>query len=815
MTHSRHFIARIAIVAVLAALVAGCGASRSFHRGDTAARAGDWDAAVAQYRLALQKEPDRAEYRIALERAMISASLLHLDQARIFEARGQLEDSLREYRRASEFDPPNRQIASKVAEVERRIRDQQENNRPRGNIQQLRDAARQQGPPPLLNLTTTVPALRFTNASLRDILNSIGMATGINVTYDNQFQDRTYSVQMDNVTLEEALNQILTANQLFYKVVNQRTIMVIPDNAQKRNQYEEQVIRTFFISHADATELAQLINTIIRVGGGQVQPMVAANKTANTITIRATTAVSSVIEKIIESNDNPRAEIVVDVQILEVNRSRAKQFGLDLGSYSIGAVFSPESDPRGTTTTPGATAGGTDLTPRPFNLNTISRGINTADFYLAVPAAVVRFLEEDRETKLVAKPQLRGAEGQKITLNLGDRIPIPTTVFTPLAQGGANVNPLTSFTYQDVGVNVEMTPRVTFEDDILLELIVENSTLGGNVSVAGTSLPSIGSRRVSTRLRLREGESTLLAGLLREDERKSLKGFPTLLRVPVLKQLFAANDTSAAQTDIVMLLTPRIVRTHELTAQDVAPIYVGTQQNFGLGGPPPLIAPPAGAEPAAPVAPAGGPQAAAPGAVPPTPAGVAVVPPGSSAIPGTTTVPASPAAPLSTESTIPRDPTGPPTPAAVQPGAPPAPSNAVGGQVVVSPPGTEFRVGGGPYTVPISITGASRVSNLSLTITFNPAALRVRTVQEGSFMRSGGIQAAFTQQVDAAAGRIDIAIIRPGDTTGVAGTGLLAAVLFDAIMPGAANVAVTGSGSLPGGGALSLQFAPVPVVNVR
>ena len=134
---------------------------------------------------------------------------------------------------------------------------------------------------------------------------------------------------------------------------------------------------------------------------------------------------------------------------------------------------------------------------------------------------------------------------------------------------------------------------------------------------------------------------------------------------------------------------------------------------------------------------------------------------------------------------------------------------------MVSPPGTEFRVGGGPYTVPVSINGAARVSSLSLTITFNPAVLRVRTVQEGSFMRSGGIQAAFTQQVDAATGRIDIAIIRPGDATGVAGTGLLAAVLFDAIGNGVANLAVTGSGSLPGGGPLSLQFAPVPVVNVR
>ena len=820
MTHSRQHLVRIVAVAALAAVLTGCGASRSFHRGDTAARNGDWDVAVEHYRTALQREPDRAEYRIALERAMISASLLHLDQARLLEAKSQLEDALREYRRASEYDPPNRQIASKVSELERRIRDQQENNRPRPTIQQLRDAARQQGPPPLLNLTTTIPALRFNNASLRDILNFIGMSTAINVTYDNQFQDRTYSVQMDNVTLEEALTQILTANQLFYKVVNQRTIMVIPDNAQKRNQYEEQVIRTFFISHADATELAQLINTVIRVGGGQVQPMVAANKTANTITIRATTAVAAVIEKIIESNDNPRAEIVVDVQILEVNRSRAKQFGLDLGSYSIGGVFSPEADPRGTSTTTGGTTSTTDLTPRPFNLNTITRGINTADFYLAVPAAVVRFLEEDHETKLVAKPQLRGAEGQKITLNLGDRIPIPTTVFTPLAQGGANVNPLTSFTYQDVGVNVEMTPRVTFEDDIILELVVENSTLGGNVSVAGTSLPSIGSRRVSTRLRLREGESTLLAGLLREDERKNLRGFPTLLRVPVLKQLFAANDTLAATTDIVMLLTPRIVRTHELSSQDVAPIYVGTQQNFGLGGPPPLIAQPAAAEPAPaagvpqPAAPVPGvPQGIAPGGVAPAPGGVTVVPPGSSTIPGTTTLPAAPSAPAPTESVVPRDPTGPAVPALPQPGV--APPAAAGGQVVVSPPGTEFRVGGGPYTVPVSISGASRVSSLSLTITFNPAVLRVRTVQEGSFMRSGGIQAAFTQQVDAVTGRIDIAIIRPGDTTGVAGTGLLAAVLFDSVGAGVANLAVTGSGSLPGGAPLALQFAPVPVVTVR
>jgi type II secretory pathway component GspD/PulD (secretin) len=824
MTHSRQTLLTLATLVAVAVLLSGCAASRAFHRGDEAARVGNWDTAVEQYRRAVQKEPDRADYKIALERAMISASQAHLDQARLFEARNQLDEALREYRRASEYDPPNRQIAGKVAEMERRIRDLNEAAQPHDNLERLREQARRAGPQPLLNLTTTLPALRFTNASLRDILNFIGMSTGINVTYDNQFQDRTYSVQMDNVTLEEALNQILAANQFFYKVVNPRTIMVIPDTPQKRNQYEEQVIRTFFISHADATELAQMINTVIRVGGGAAQPMVAANKTANTITIRATTAVAGVIEKIIEANDNPRAEVVIDVQILEVNRTRAKQFGLDLNNYAIGVAFSPESSPttgNGGATTPGtgtgtpaAGGGATIATQSPiFNANSISRGINTADFYLAVPSAVIRFLEQDTETKLIAKPQLRGAEGQKITLNLGDRVPLPTTVFTPLAQGGANFNPLTSVQYQDVGVNVEMTPRVTFEDDIILDLMVDSSTLGQNILVGGTSAPIIGSRRVNTRLRLRDGESTLLAGLLREDERRSLKGFPALLRIPILKQLFGANDNSTSQTDIVMLLTPRIVRTHELTAQDVAPIYVGTQQNFGLGGPPPLIAQP---EPgAADVAPGAAPAqpalgAPAPGvAAPPAGAGaVPVAPPGSNAVPGTTTLP-QPGAPPTPA--VPRDPTAPPTTTA----PPPAPGAASGGQILVSPPGTEFRVGGGPYTVPISVAGASRLSTLTLTLTYNPAVLRARTVQEGSFMRSGGVQAAFTQQVDANAGRIDIAIVRPGDTTGVAGTGLLAAILFDAIGAGPANITVTGSGSAPGGAALPLQFGGVPMVTAR
>jgi general secretion pathway protein D len=319
---------------------------------------------------------------------------------------------------------------------------------------------------------------------------------------------------------------------------------------------------------------------------------------------------------------------------------------------------------------------------------------------------------------------------------------------------------------------------------------------------------------------LRDGESNLLAGLLREEERRSLRGIPGLLRLPVLRSLFASNDNEITQTDIVMLLTPRIVRTQELTLQDVSPIFIGSQQSLGLGGPPPLIAPPPGAEPAvpapgipAPPAPVPGPPGAGqPGA--PGPGAIVVVPPGSSQIPGTTTLPAAPAQP---------QPVAPPSAPVAPPGAPAAggappvavPGTAGGGQIVLSPPGPEFLVGAGPYTVPVSIVGASQISSVSLTITFNASALRVRTVQEGSFMRTGGVAATFTQQVDAAAGRIDIAIVRTGDQTGVAGTGLLGAVIFDAVGGGAANLTVTGTATAPRGTPLPLQFGSTTQVNVR
>ena len=455
-----------------------------------------------------------------------------------------------------------------------------------------------------------------------------------------------------------------------------------------------------------------------------------------------------IFEKIIQQNDKPRAEIVVDVEIMEVNRQRVKQYGLNLSEYALGGIFSPEVSPAGTAsittgTTPAA-GGGTTTTasasgrstppsgvtsPPPFNLNTISRGVTTADFYTAVPTAIVKFLESDTNTKLVAKPQLRGAEGTKLTLKVGDQIPIISTSYLPIAGGGAGVNPLSSYQYKDVGVNIDMTPRVTLEGDILLDVTIINNSRGSDVNIGGVNIPSFGNREVTTRLRLRDGESNLLAGLLREDERRSLNGFPGAIHVPVLKQLFSNNDEQIAQTDIIMLLTPRIVRAPDITEADLRPIYIGSQQSLGLGGPPPLIAPRRAADAAPGRAAAAARAARAPACRPseaprrrarspcrPAPhrsrarSSCRIRRPRRAA--ATRRTPAAAAAGAGgAAAPSPAAPDAPPAPAAAaaaQAANPPITSPGIGqAQVIISPPATPLRVGQGPYNIPISITGAA------------------------------------------------------------------------------------------------------------
>jgi type II secretory pathway component GspD/PulD (secretin) len=723
-------------------LSSACAASAAFSDGERAVQAGDVDQAVAYFRAAFQEDPDNPDYRIALQRAMQTASRTYLERARAFEEQGQLEAARNAYRRANEYDPTNRAIADKAIALDRALRERVEASRPPSAFEQMQQQAQVASAAPVLNPASREPLdLSFPNADLRQVLDFIANFAGINVTFDRDVQDRLTSVQLSGVTLEDALRHLMTVNQLSYKVLSERSIFVFPDTPAKHIQYDEQVIQTFYLSHGDPAELVTLLGALVRLPGIAIQPIIQANTASNTIVVRGTRQVVEIIARVIQQNDKPRAEIVIDVEILEVNRNRARQYGLNLSEYALGLLFSPEFEPDADSTPPSGL-----VSPPPINFDSFS-GVSSSDFYTAVPTAVVRFLETDSNTKLIAKPQLRGAEGARLVLNLGDDIPVVSTSYTPLASGGAGVNPLNSYTYRPIGVNIDLTPRVTLDGDIILDLILDNSSLGPPISVAGVEVPSFGKRTLTTRLRLRDGESNLLAGLLREDERTALTGFPGIMEVPILRNLFSANRSDVTETDIVMILTPHIIRSNEINSADLMPIAIGSQQNLGLGDRPTLF----GAADVAPEAPA-----------------AAVIPP--SAPPVATNIPAAPgAARLSVASAI-----------------------------------ADALVGGGPYTVPITIADAARISTLAVTLTFDPAIVRVRSVQEGSVMRTGSAGATFTQQVGP--GRVDISITRPADATGVTGSGVVGAVLFDAVAPGSSLLTVSGAATSPNGTPIALSF---------
>lgn len=800
-------------LALTVAMAAGCATGRAVHNAQAAARRGDYDAAVAFYRQALGREPSRVDLKIALERTTRQASAEHLKRARELEAQDQLNGAVAEYKLSADLDPGSTLALAKAAELERRIRDSIEASRPRPRIDGLRQQAGQSSPVPRLDPRRPVPALRFPNTSVRDLLKTISDLTGININYDQGLEatlGRAYPLDTQEQPLEDVLGQILQANGLTFKVQNPRTIFVYLDNATKRQQFDDVYMQTFYLSNADPQEVSQIVTQMVGNVQG-VRPGIVVNKTANALVVRATAPAMTIIENIIRAQDKPKPEVLIEAEILEVDRSFVRQLGLDLNNWQLGFTFSPELAPPNTSGTfPPAT-------PPPFNLNTVSQGASAADFYLTSPTAVIKLLESNSNTKTLAKSQLRGQAGGQLSLRLGDLVPIPQTVFQSSGAGSIANIPTTSVNYQSVGVNLLFTPKVTYQDEIVLEsLTLEKSGLGAFLTVGGQQFPTIVTRTAQSSLRLRDGESNLIAGLLRDDDRKVLKGLPGITNFPVLRSLFGNSDSQVDQTDIVMIITPRIIRTHELTPEDLRPVYVGTGLSFGASSTPPLLSPEAIGllGPAGDAAASGAPNLAAANPA----AGAAAV--ASTPAPQTAMSANAPPATIGTGATTPGTSTSPRNPAVVPIQAvpsTPAVDPGAGGPARVTitapTPGQDgaLLAGGGPYTMPIAIANAAQVTSVTLTITFNPAVMKTPTVTQGSFMMQGGTVPTFVPNVDSAGGRIDLVFSRPAGQAGASGAGLLAAISFVGGAPGVSDVSVTGVATGPNGQSVPMQFTPTRI----
>lgn len=764
------------VVLVLAlTTVGGCATGRAVRQGQSAANSGDWDAAVAYYRAALASDPGRIDVKIALQRATAAASTAHVARAHELEAQEQWSAAAAEYRLAADLDPANVFAAAKAVAIERKLREEIEALRSPSRMDTLRDQSRQISTIPVLAEPRAPVNLRFTNTAVREILTSIGAFVGVNISFVEQPNigpqlSRPYSIDLQGETLESALHQVLNANSLTFKVINPRGILVYGSDSNGRTAHDDVFVQVFYLSHVEAQEMQQLLSQLIQQVPG-VRPQVVLNKNTNALTVRATQPVLQIFDQLIRANDKPKAEVLIDVEILEVDTQRVKQLGLNLNQYALGFTMSPEVAP------PNTSASFPPVSPPPFNLNTISQGVSTSDFYASVPTALIRLLESDTNTKLLARPQLRGQERANLQLNLGDEIPIPTTTFAAQAPGAIANSPVTSFNYRTVGVVLTIVPRVSFDGEIILEITVESSRVGPNVDVAGTSLPSFGSRRAVTTLRMRDGESNLLAGLIKEEDRATVRGMPGINRIPFLRSLFGGAETTVGASDIVMIITPRILRSQELTPADLAPMYVGTGNNFGASSQPPLIteqslagggvttAPPAAAAQAPPTDLAQPPAGRAVGIVPIGPGGAAA----------------------------------------------PAPASSDPARIELVPPGSEWQVGGQPYTMPLTVTNATNMQSVTLSVTYNPAVLRATVVNEGTVMRGDGAATSFSPLIDPATGRIDLVITRPGDKVGATGNGLLASIVFEAVGPGQSQIALAGVAMSATGQQVPLQFTPTTV----
>ena len=547
----------------------GCAAQKAFKRGQEAAKRGEWDRAVAQYIVALNKKPDNPQYRVGFERARLAASQFHFQKAKQLATTSNYEQAVIEYQLALDFDPTNQYIANELknARVEYgkqlNIEKLTEIEKAKAEAKKKTQIYKVLGP----EAETTIQSLKFHDDSLKHILDSLGALAGINIVYDSDFRDQEFSVSLDNITFRNALEQILVANRLYFKPLDQSTILIVPDNPQKRRQYDEQVIQTFYLSNAELNDVLNLIRSVMQI------QRIATNPQLNAITLRDTPDKIAIAQKIIEANDKSRSEILLNIEILEVDRDRALNYGVNLSTYTVNQVLNVTGD----SDNAGVIRGDQ------------FKGIDAASWTFTIPGILYSALVTDQYTKLLATPQIRASEGQQVTVRLGDRVPIPVNVIqTAVATGGQAITtfPTTTFQQQDVGINIDVTPRVHHNREISLTMRFELTSITalGSAQIP----PTIGNRTVNTVIRLKDGETNLLAGLLRRDERKSLRGLPGIHKIPILRDLFANNDKTLQEKDIIFTITPHILRTPNITAEDLAPIWIGTEDDIRLKTAPPI-----------------------------------------------------------------------------------------------------------------------------------------------------------------------------------------------------------------------------------
>jgi general secretion pathway protein D len=731
-------------------LAAGCPKGKpDFNQGQKAEDLQDYDAAFAYFQKALKAEPHNANFKIKLNQARFEAGQLHVKQGLAMRKKGDLQGAAGEFQRAGAIDP-----SSPVAEQElqKTIEMIADKNREADAAAQPPTDSKQQ---PLASMPAEIKPLSRAPINLKMsndakiVFDTIGKLAGLTVIYDPDFPARRITTELNNVTLEQALEIVSLESKAFWKPVTENIIFVIPDQPQKRRDYEEQVVRTFYLSNTvqpqDLTEIVTGLRQLLDLK--RIQQL----NSQNAIILRDTPDRLLLAEKMIQDIDKAKPEVVVQVEVLEARTDRLRDLGI-LPGQSASIAINPNVNTTSSSTTPTNTG---------TTLNQLRR-LNGSDYVVTLPSLTANAVLTDTATKIIQNPEVRSVDGQTAKLRIGDRIPVATGSFQAGvgvgSTGGAGfVNPLvnTQFTYLDVGVNIDLTPRIHPNRDVSLKLKVEISSHTSDVTIGGITQPVISQRVIEDDIRLKEGEVSVLGGLIQRTDTKTVNGWPGLAKLPIFGRLFSDNRTDVQEDEVLIVLTPRILRIPGWTKENLRPMFAGTETTVQVKRESAVHAP----------------------APPPTPA----------------------QQPQTNQNMVPSQ-----TPNA--PGA--AADTAAGVQTakIRFEPRTLSLKAGQTATLGVVVENVNDLFSIPLLLQYNPAVISVEEVQHGGFLSGGTQEIAIVHREDKEHGQAIISATRQPNTPGVNGSGTLIGIVIKALAPGSSNLSIVQVN------AKDSQQRPIPLV---
>lgn len=580
------------IVTVLALPVCADPGKRAYKQGVRAERQADYDAAFAAYKQAYLAAPNNANYFTAFTRLRFHTSSQHVHTGQALRSNGALSEALEEFRHAAEIDASNfvaQQELRRTVDMIQRL--ERQKSAPKGEAAQLKTVEEIGESVELTPLSNAPISLRLT-ANSDVAYKTICKLAGVNVVLDPDYKPQKITVDLVDVTLREALDMVRLQSKTFWRPVAAKTILIATDSPAKRKEFEQNVMKTFYLRNIstpnELQEAANIVRQILDVSRVQLI------QAQDALVLRGTKDQMVLAERLLSDFDQPKSEVVIDITVMEVTRDRLRNLGtnvptsasIDISRTGSGGIRTSGSGSGGSTSSGGGAT------------------YNLGNFSVSIPGSSFTALASSSDSKILQRPEIRALNDEKATLRIGDRVPIATGSFSP-GIGGGGVSPLvsTQFQYLDVGVNVDITPHIHDEHEVTLKMVLEISSVTGSSSIGGITQPIIGQRRIEHSARLTDGEVNLLGGILNDSETQSLSGLPWISRIPLLKYMFAQDNRDHRENEIVFAITPHIVRSHEVTEESQRLIDVGTGNAIELRHKTPTPAAPAPVQPAAPAKP--------------------------------------------------------------------------------------------------------------------------------------------------------------------------------------------------------------------